>query len=198
MKRRIEIVIVTVAALLLAGCGEKQKRPWDTLTECEQENTELSMQLEELQNQNTQLAEQIATLSKLGQKDRLPAISTLEKIRIGKLSGFYDKDNDGSKETLVVYLEPIDTAQDTIKAVGEVVVELWDLNALEDNAKLHAWTVEPNKLPTAWGGNIFDSYYRLECPLENTLTEGKEYTVKATFTDYLSGKVLTDQRVIVP
>jgi len=197
MKRRIEIMLVGLAVILLAGCRSENKRTWDTLVKCRQDNSKLSIRIQELETQKAELTERVQTLSGLDAKTRFETLDTLEKIRIGKRTGFYSKDKNSAPETLTVYLEPVDTAQDTVKAVGKVVIELWDLNAPEDKAKLNEWTLEPDQLHKSWGGNIFSSYYRIKLPLEFTPEQHTEYTLKVTFTDYLSGKVLTDQKVIV-
>jgi hypothetical protein len=197
MKRRIDTLIIAMVVVLLTGCGGRsQQHPWGTLKECQDQNTDLSLQIQTLQTKNDQLTEQVATLSTLDSKTRLDALDTLEKIRIGKYTDFYDKDENGTKETLIVYLEPLDTVQDTIKAIGLAKIDLWDLNASEDKAKLAEWTIEADELHTSWGGTIFASYYRIKLPLETTPDKQKEYTLKVTFTDYLSGKVLTSQKVI--
>jgi len=188
-----------IIILSLTGCGGKaQQRPWSSLKECQDQNTDLSQQIQTLQANNDQLTEQVAALSTLNGKTRLAALDTLEKIRIGSYTGFYDTDENGSKESLVVYLKPIDTAQDTVKAPGQAVIELWDLNAPENDAKLKEWTVDSDQLHTAWGGTIFHSYYRIPLPLNLIPHERKEYTLKVTFTDYLSGKVLCDQTTLAP
>ena len=208
MKRRIDwFIFIALAAVLLAGCSGGKKRSWDTLEACIQENTDLSMRVQSLESENTQLAEQVNTLSILDAAARLDALDTLEKIRIGKRTGFYDKDDNGTKEILVVYLEPLDTAQDYTKAVGKVTIQLWDLNASEDKAKEAEWTLEPTELHKTWGGTLFAGYYRIKLPLKDVLSgrETKnrvgtahptELTLKVTFTDYLTGKVLTEQKVI--
>ena len=199
MKRWVGTLMVM---LCLAGCGGRaQQHPWGTLKECKDQNTDLSLQIQSLQTKNDQLTEQIATLSALNGKIRLGALDTLEKIRIGKYTDFYDKDENGTKETLIVYLEPLDTAQDYIKAIGKVNVQVWDLNAAAGNAKLAEWTVEPAGLHKNWGGTIFRGYYRLSFNgkemVNDLLTKKRiELTLKITFTDYFTGKVLTDQKVI--
>ncbi len=196
MKRRIDLFILIALAMMLAGCSSGEKRPWDTLEACIQANTELSMQVQHLESENTQLTEQVNTLSTLDPAARLGALDTLEKIRIGKRTGFYDKDDNGTKETLVVYLEPLDTTEDFIKAIGKVNIELWDLDTAEDKAKRAEWMVEPSKLHETWGGTIFAGYYRIKLPLEIAPDQNKAYTVKVSFTDYLTGKILTDQKVL--
>jgi outer membrane murein-binding lipoprotein Lpp len=196
MKRRIDSFIFIALAAMLAGCGGGTQRPWKTLKDCAQENTKLSTQVRHLESENTQLTEQVNTLSALDAAARLEAMDTLEKIRIGKRTGFYDKDDNGTSKTLIVYLEPLDTTQDFVKAVGKVKIRLLDLDTPADEAELAKWTIEPAALHPTWGGNIFASYYRIKLPLEITPDKQKEYTVKVTFTDYLSGKVLSDQKVL--
>jgi hypothetical protein len=198
MKRRIAHLIIMISAALLVGCNSRQQRQWDTLANCKQENTELTLHVQQLQNEKEQLAEQLQTLMGLDNKARFDAVNTLQTVRIGKRSGFFDKDEDGTTETLVVYLELKDTIQDTIKGAGQVTVALWDLTAFGNEAKLNQWTVEPGDLHASWGGTIFYSYYRLKLPLKSAPEPGTEYTLKITFTDYLTGKVLTDQKVIKP
>ena len=196
MKRWIEWMMIGIAVVLLTGCRSENRRTWDNLVECRRNNDELSLRVNSLESEKVQLTEQLHTLSKLDAAARLETLDTLEKIRIGKRTGFYDKKGDGTNDTLVVYLEPKDTAQDTIKAIGKVTIELWNLNVAEDKAKLGEWTLEPNQLHNSWGGNIFASYYRIKLPLKNAPDKTKEYTLKITFTDYLTGKVLTDQKVL--
>ncbi len=195
MKRWIGFFILIALGAIPVGCGRKTQRDWDTLKECTQKNTDLSLQVQHLEHENTQLTEQVNTLSALDAAVRLEALDTLDKIRIGKRSGFYDKDDDGTNETLVVYLKPLDTAQDSIKAIGRADVGLWDLDDPNDS-RIEVWEIIPEILHESWGGNILSSYYRFELNPKKTPQRGKEYTVKVTFTDYLSGKVLTDQKVL--
>lgn len=204
MKRWIAHFISIILIAILAGCGggSGPKRPWDTLAECEQENTELSLQVQRLQEQTGRLTEQVATLSALDKNTRQAALDTLDKIRIGKHSGIYDKDENGTKETLVVYLKVLDKEQDYIKAPGRCVVELCDLTAPEGEVKVKRFVCAPSYLSQNWGGTIFHSYYRIvrkDDDLEDylLLKKPKELTLKVTFTDYYTGNVLTDQKVIV-
>ena len=184
--------------MLLTGCGDR-KVLWADMEKLKRQNTDLSLQVQKLQQENTQLNEQVDTLAGMDKGVRLQALETLETIRLGRRTGLYDLDENGTKETLVVYVEPLDTAQDYVKAIGSIRVELWNLNALEAKAKLAEWTLTPVEAQKLWGGNIFASYYRLPFPVTDILSGNeKELTVKVTFTDYLSGKVLGDQTTITP
>ena len=177
----------------------RAKSLWEDVERLKKENTDLSTQVQTLQQENTQLIVQAETLSGLDKDVRLHNLDTLDKIHIGKRTGLYDKDESGINETLVVYIEPVDTAQDYIKAIGSINVELWNLNADTAQARLADWTLEPDKMQKLWGGNIFSSYYRLEFSIADILSgQEKELTVKVTFTDTLSGKVRSDQITVAP
>ena len=157
------------------------------------------MQVQSLQSENKQLTEQVDTLSGLDKNIRLQDLDTLDKIHLNKRTGLYDTNEDGTKETLIVYVEPLDTAQDLIKAIGTVNIELWNLNTDVAEAKLADWTLKPDKLRKLWGGNIFASYYRLSFEVADILSgQEKELTIKVSFTDWLSGKVFRDQITITP
>jgi hypothetical protein len=73
---------------------------------------------------------------------KLEDIYTLQSIKIHRYSGFYDKDEDGKKEKLIVYVQPIDRQGDIIKAPGAVDVQFegWD------GKRLGRWHVRENEL----------------------------------------------------
>jgi outer membrane murein-binding lipoprotein Lpp len=196
MKPQIGLVILMTLAVIIVGCKSKSLRPWGRLKECTQKNTVLSLQVQALEAENAQLAEQVHTLSELDAETRLEALATLDKIRIGKRTGFYDKDDNGTQEMLVVYLEPLDRLQDYVKAVGHAQIQLWDLDSESEETQPVEWTLKAEQLQGMWGGNIFASYYRIKLPVEIVSGQNKQYTLKVSFTDYLSGKTLTDQTVI--
>lgn len=195
----IQYALALLTAAILGGCGGNSHALWNDVDRLQQENTALSMKVQTLQAENTQMARQVNTLAGLEKETRLQTLDTLASIGIKKRTGLYDIDEDGTAETLAVYIEPRDSAQDKVKAVGRVHVELWNLNAPPEDARLGAWTLEPEQLHKLWGGNIFSSYYRLTFDISDMMSvQPEELTVKVTFTDYLSGKVFTDQTVIRP
>lgn len=198
MKTRM--LVIAAMACFLVGCSPTSRtsdHPWQTLEDCHAANTDLQMRVEALLAENTLLTEQAQTLSTLDNHTRLNSLATLESIHIGKRSGLYDKDDDGHKEKLIVYLEPKDTTQDYIKAIGQCKVELWNLNDEPQAAMIKHWTVGSTDLHGVWGGNIFGAYYRLMFDIDGLLPDNiGEITIKAEFTDFLSGKVVRDRKTI--
>ena len=111
----------------------------------------------------------------------------------------YDKDEDGKKEKLIVYIQPIDKQGDIIKVLGSVDVELWDLNKDAGQAKLGRWHVGLDELKKNWFTTLIGGNYRLMFDITDKVTDFTEpLTVKVTFTDYLTGRVFKEQRVIKP
>jgi outer membrane murein-binding lipoprotein Lpp len=198
-KRTVQWIAVLLTAMLTGCGGGREPFLWNDMNRLKAENRELAMQVEQLKAQTDQLSEQIETLSGLDGDARMQELDTLVKVRLGKRTGLYDMDKDGTNETLVVYVEPLDRSQDYVKAVGRVEVELWNLDAPPAEARLADWTLAPDEIQKHWGGTIFTGYYRLLFPVAEILNgQEKKLTVRVTFTDWLSGKVLRDQTTITP
>ena len=198
---KASIIFVTgFIAVLLCGCGQDAGPSlWDQIGELGREKTELKAQVAELEAENETLAEQVETLAAVDRDLREEVISTLERIEISKRTQLFDKDNDGLVETLVVIVAPFDDAGDKVKAPGEVEVQLWDLDALPDDARLAKWTVEAEELKGRWMGMMLTDYYRLEFDVAGLVKEeAKELTVKVIFTDYVKGRIFRGQHVVKP
>jgi hypothetical protein len=193
------------ASLLLAaglvfcgGCGNTEKSLWQQIKELGSQKSDLELRVEKLQQENQQLSRQVGILQGIDPNERLAVIDTLDKIAITSRSGFYDKDNNGTKETLVVYVETTDSAGDRIKAAGRVEVQLWNLEVKDSQkALVKQWTVEPAQLKQCWSGTLITYYYRFAFPAEDIAAGNTTgLTIKVKFTDYFSGKVFEDQRAI--
>lgn len=197
----LSALIPALALVPAGGCrnGDTGRPQWEQVRELQTERTELRLQVEELQAQNEQLAQQVDALAALQREVRLEALYTVKAIELSRRTGLFDKDNDGTKESLIVYLRIIDEAGDAVKNTGEVEVQLWDLNAPEAEALLGKWQVTPDELTRLWASTIMTSYYRLTFNVADINPAGRgELTVRVTFTDYLTGKVLRQQTVIKP
>ena len=198
IKYRLAVAALAACALAL-GCDRgSETNLFSQVKLLAEEKTELKLQVEKLQDDNEELTKRVKTLSALGPDVRLEVLGRLESIEISRRSGLYDKDKDGTKETLVVYVRTIDDAGDAIKAAGSVEVQLWDLEA-EDNARLAQWQIKPEELKRLWSSTVMTSYVRLTFDVSELLRDyEKELTVKVTFTDYITGNILRKQKVIKP
>ena len=194
-----KVFLTAVMALLFAaGCNSESKKTMFNQIEANQEESvTLKLEVERLQKANEELTGQVESLTSIGREVRLGVLERITGIEIASRSGFFDKDKDGTKESLVVYVRTIDDAGDAVKAAGGMDVELWDLEA-ESNARLAEWKVGPEELKMKWASTVMTNYFRLRFDVIELLkdADAEELTVKVTFTDYISGKVLRKQAVI--
>ena len=184
-----------------AGC-DSADRP-DPLKEqinsLKQEKTQLTRQIKQSGLENKKLKKQIQVLSGLPADAKLENFYNLQRVKITGFTDFYDKDKDGRKEKLIVYIQPIDQDGDVVKATGSVDVKLWNLNRPNGQALLGQWRVEPDELRKLWFATLITINYRLTFDVAGKIEKFEEpLTVKLTFTDHLSGKVFKEQKVIKP
>jgi len=184
-----------------AGCDSADrpdplKEQIDTL---KQEKKQLTHQIEQFTSENEKLKKQIQVLSGLPTDAKLENFYNLQRVKISGYTDFYDKDKDGRREKLIVYIQPIDQDGDVVKATGSVDVQLWNLNQPNGQALLGQWRVEPDELRKLWFATLITINYRLTFDVADKIEKFEEpLTVKLTFTDHLSGKVFKEQKVIEP
>lgn len=194
---------ILTCCLLVAAAGcdpDKIGTPAEQIQILREEKRQLTRQIEQSRDQNEELKKQFEVLSGLP-AEKLENLYELQKIKITRYTGFYDKDNDGTKETLIVYIQPIDEENDIVKATGAVDVQLWDLNRNSGEALLGAWRVEPDEMKKLWFATLITINYRLTFDVAGKIENAPDrsgLTVKITFTDYLTGKVFIEQKVIEP
>lgn len=198
--RTITIILAGCLLTFVVGCEGGSTSRMAMASEIEKlrsDKAELNSQLEQLKSQSGQLQKQIKVLSGLS-KDEIEDLYKLQRIKLGGYTNFYDKDKDGKKEKLIVYIQPIDQDGDVIKVAGAVEVQLWDLNREVGEALLAEWDVPPNQLRKLWYAAL-KTNYRLSFDIADKIDSVAEpLTVKVSFTDYLTGKVFSEQKVIKP
>jgi hypothetical protein len=190
---------ILIFFILLAGCAnpDVKEPPTVQIEQLKQEKKQLQKQIEQSEEENKQLKKQLHVLSGLPEDVKLENLNRLDNIKISRYTGFFDKDKDGKKEKLIVYIQPFDEHGDTIKAVGSVDIQLWDLNKTGGEALLGQWKVEPDELKKLWFATMLTINYRLTFDVADIVENMEEpLTVKATFTDYTTGKVFKQQKAI--
>jgi len=208
-RAKLNLIRCTLYAILggclltfLPGCanaGSRRALLTKKINTLRQEKTELTYQIKQAKTENKQLKKQLHELSGLKPGVKLENLYDLQRIKITRYTNLYDKDKDGRNETLIVYIQPTDEEGDVVKATGAVDVQLWDLNKEENEALLGQWNVKPNNLKKLWFATIITINYRLTFDIADKVDSFEEpLTVKVTFTDYLTGKVFTEQKVIKP
>ena len=194
---RIFIWLLIAGFLTLASGCETAPTAKQRIDAVRIENKELTRQIEEAKKENQKLKEQLKVISDAG-PIRAEMVYDLKQVTLTKYTNLYDKNKDGQFETLCVYIQPMDSEGDIIKAAGSADVELWDLSRKAENAKLGQWSVTPEEMKKLWFA-AFSTNYRLSFDIAGPV---KKYdhplTVKVTFTDYLTGKVFKEEVIIKP
>jgi hypothetical protein len=195
-----DILTIVVGALLLmaAGCqGPETTNKWDKISRLENERANLTAKVLDLEGKNEQLTQQIGTLAKFDRELRFDIVSNLDRVVINKRSGFFDKDDDGKEETLIVYVTTYDDSGDVVKTTGDINLQLWDLSKEPQEALLCQWDVAAKELKQLWMGMMMTNYFRLPYKVAGLVDESqKEYTIRIKFVDYLTGKIFQEQMVI--
>jgi len=196
------ITCLTGAFLIaLAGCSgpDKQLPLLDKIAALTDENADLAKQIQADEVEKARLRKRIEVLSELPADVKGEKLYVLEQVKLTKLTNLYDKDKDGRKEKLIVYLQPIDRDGDILKAPGAVNIQLWNLEGEAEKAKIGDWQVNPEELRKLWFAAVMGTNYRLTFDVSGKIKDTDEpLTVKAAFTDLLTGKVFKQQHVIKP
>ena len=186
----------------VVGCENagKAKSPLvEQIETLNQDKKQLTRQIDQLKSKNKDLQKQINTLHGLADDVKLENLYDVQRIKITRYTNLYDKNKDGKKDTLNVYIQPIDRDGDIVKAAGAVHVQLLDLNKDQGPELLAKWNVTPSKLRKLWFNAWMMTNYRLTFDVSDKVESFEEpLTVKVTFTDYLTGKVFKEQKVIKP
>lgn len=200
-----KILFLTAGCLMMfvTACDNGNSgSPLETqLREFKQENKQLRSQITTSTSQIKDLEKNVQTLSGLPQGTAPNRIYTLKSIKITKYTNIYDKDEvkDGKKETFIVYIQPIDSHGDLIKAAGIVNIQLWDLNKKTPDALLAEWDIDSQQLKKLWYSSMLSTNYRFDYNIAEKITnEPPTLTVKVKFTDILTGKILEAQKLITP
>ncbi|MFH1745881.1 MAG: hypothetical protein ABIG44_02440 [Planctomycetota bacterium] len=190
---RARILFPAVAMLLLTGCwsgpnGNGQR--------------ELQMLREKVARQNDQMASQKATIDTLTEQintiraikpDDLKLIFHPVTLEIEALSGGFDVDGQPGDDGVAVYLKPIDAQGDVLKAAGEIRIQLYDLAAEPDDNLIGEYIIPVAQARELWYGKLMTNHYTVKCPWPRSAPAHPEITIRATFIDYLTQRVMSAQ-----
>ncbi len=201
MKRCIALASVAmglVLALSSSGCVLVPKKDLD---DCQAELQASKEELTELQRGRGELhrliagqQKQIQTLMKLGDK-RLEKLFHVAKIELGRYTGGLDTDGKEGHDAIKVFLRPLDKSGSVIKAAGRVKIQLYDLAEKPGENLLGEYVWDVDEISGHWSSAAFTYHYSFECPFKSRKPDHEEITVRAEFTDYLTGKTFSAQKV---
>ena len=164
------------------------------LTSSHDQIRELQADNDTLRRALTKRDSQIHTLQSLGHK-RLEKLAQVARIELGRYSTGVDLDDRSGDDAVKVYLCPIDEDGDVVKAVGAVKIRLYDLAAGAGETSLGEYDWSVDQAMKQWSSALISDHFRLICPWKSARPKHDEITVRAEFTDYLTGKTFTAQRL---
>ncbi len=198
--RAVFCILSSALCILPVGCnhGSNRKMLLDRIERLSNQNSELEQKIDQTESEKEQLKEQVRTLSGLSEEVRLSNLNQVKTVKIGSLTNLYDTDNDGKYDSLIVYIQPVDEYGDRIKVSGSVDVQLWDLNKPEDQSLIGQWHADPEMLKKHWV-ELLVINFRLTFELNEQIESYSEpLTVKIKFTDYMTGRIFNEQKIIKP
>jgi hypothetical protein len=181
----------------IVGCGS----PNNANIALRKQNADLQKQVEQLTLERQADAATIramesrATTVPVLPNDRLGKLFTTHGLRLGKLTGGWDRDSSAAgHEGLQVYTVPTDQEGDEIKASGSFTIDAFDLSRSSE-VRLGHWEFSTDQSSKHWLGNALQYGYIFELPWQTAPTHD-EVTVRVTFTDELTGRQFSNQRAI--
>ena len=191
-------VVVIAAVCASGGCG----KPNVASIQVRKENQELRSRIEELERREQGHLAQIRTLESKATtvpslpQARLETLFTTHGITFGRLTGGADLDpKQAGDDGLKIYVVPTDAQGQPLKAAGSFVVEAFDLAQAHDN-RIGRWEFPLEQAAKNWYGQAMLYTYVLTAPWQDRRPEQAELTVRVTFTDALTGRTFTEQKVV--
>ncbi|MHC4295419.1 MAG: hypothetical protein ACYSTL_07520 [Planctomycetota bacterium] len=191
------VVLAGITGAMSAGGCELPKRE-DSLTEqlqtCKTELSKLETEAGELRTLTADQEKQIRTLRGLGEK-RLEKLFYVERIELGRYTGAADLDGKAGDDGIKVFLKPIDRAGSVVKAAGDVKIQLFDLGIEPPDNLIGEYEWTPGQIAKQWSSGFVAYHFSFECPWKGSAPQHDEITVRVEFTDYLTGKTFTAQKL---
>jgi hypothetical protein len=160
----------------------------------EKEVRGLTKQVEALTAENADQKKRIQTLSGLGEK-RMEKLCTVEKIEIDRRSGGLDTDKKPGHDVIKLFLLPKDASGDTIKAAGEIKIQLFDLAGPEGENLFAEYAYDAEQAAEHFTAGMFAYHYSFDLTWPNPPAHS-DLTLRVTFTDYLTGKTHAAQKLV--
>jgi hypothetical protein len=190
-------IALCCATAAVSGCG----RPNQANILLRQQIQQMEAELETLRRQRQG---DLATMRALQQQqptvatlppDRLEDLFTTHGLRLGRLTSGANLDPmRPGDEGITVHAVPIDQRGDLLKAAGAFIIEAFDLSR-PDDPRLGRWQFTPEQAAEHWLAGMLMYGYSFNLEWQRP-PQGTQVTVRVTFSDALTGREFTEQRVV--
>lgn len=207
MRSAAFLLAAVSAGLLVAGtmgcdqpsAGVRQDaRKLTELEKLQDENQRLKTELAQKSDQMAEQAKTIESLRGLEGARSLDRIVHVERVDIDRLSGGYDANRDGIDDGVAVYLTLFDQYGGAMRASGTAKVTVLDLTDPAKPKTIAESSWDEESLGKNWYGGFLTAQYTLKVAWPEGMTKppAGQLTVILSFTDLLTGKALSAQRVV--
>jgi hypothetical protein len=184
-----------LAAVVLAGCGDTpgvgaQRRISELEETLAQRDRQLALAESALDETQRRLVQARAITP-----EQLGKVFHPVRVEIASLTGGVELDGGPGDDGVTVYVRPIDADGDVVKVAGDIRIELFDLSAPAGQRELGECRFTVDESRKLWYGKFMTQHYTLRCPWKIAPTS-PEVTIRVTFVDFLTQRVMTDQRVV--
>jgi len=184
--------VLVAAAILAPGCAQQSdvdlNRRISQLTE---QLAERDRRVQALQSANEEMRGHIDRIRGFT-PEQLEHIVAPQRLEIATLSGGRDFDQRPGDDGVRVFLKPIDKDGDAIKVAGDIRVDLFDLSEPAGSTLIGSVSFPVSEVHALWYGRFLTYHYTLDCAWQRP-PKGQEVTVRVTFVDYITKRLLTEQ-----
>lgn len=188
------VMFASGTAWLVTGCVATGEDPAQReLADLRTRNQQQSQQLVAQQATITELHSQLRVARSITEDD-LRRVFYPEEIVIDRLTGGANYDGQPGDDGVTVYLRPIDRDGDVVKVAGDIRIQLYDL-AAPGGQLLGEYFIPVDECGKYWHGKLLTGHYTIRCPWPAAPPANPEVTVRVTFVDYLTKRVVSAQSV---
>jgi hypothetical protein len=196
---RLLAAVCLTSALLTCGCGQRRFASENDALRAKV--LELETELAALKKRNTELKAELAAAA--GSDHALPEeitanIPQVTGIAISRLSHLRDADEDGTPDTLIVYVNPTDGLGRFVQLAGRLSVHAALLPMDGEPRTIVRLALSPDEVRAAYRSGITGTHYTIEAPVSLPEDAGAfaECDVRITYEGGRSSQRLEAHRAI--
>lgn len=193
----LRLALGTVLALGAWGCqlGGPTVDPASENRKLKDELAACKVEAENLRQTVAEQRKQLDVARGFTDADRKKIFAPVQ-INILTISGGENYDDKPGDDGVTVHFQPLDEVGDALKVAGDVRIELYDLANPEGRKLIGEYYVPADKIGENWYGKLMTYHYTIRCPWQQGPPQHSEITIRLTFVDYLSQRVINAQKVV--